>query len=415
MSVGILELKNGVLVNKAYATKGIKTVTDKGFFGFEIISGHLWLVYGAIKPDISFDENQHLIIDFDGNVDLEEVPPQTAGYPLGNVENLSLKEGSDSLTLTWSDPDNIVFNGEDKAVWAGTKVVRKEGAYPTSETDGTVIADSTVKDQYAESGLVDTDVMEDMEYKYVLFPYTDKNIYTMSDLNRASGSLLAYKEVLAENSWYNIHMASITGVAQDFWSLGDEKDGYKIIGFNHDDLADGSGKAGITFDVISSERTAESIYSANYSSYISYSNSTLKNTLETTIWGLLPEDLKEYIKIVKKAIPLSYNTSYRYNVQNFDFKLFPFALAELFEPNAIISSGSSISIGGSQKFILEGTKYEGINKWFYLDGVKKNGHTRTYLCSSLSNKQILAYDTSGNDIFKTYTSYSYPVRYGFCI
>lgn len=83
MSVGIITEENGVLVNRRYATKGVKTVTDKGFFGFDIIEGHLWLIYGAIKPDVRIDENRHLILDFDGNVDLEEVPPPGYRYTVG--------------------------------------------------------------------------------------------------------------------------------------------------------------------------------------------------------------------------------------------------------------------------------------------------------------------------------------------
>lgn len=344
----------------------------------------------------------------------------TGGIQVGNVQDLSIEENTDNLTLKWKDPDNVVFNGETIAEWVGTKVVRKEGSSPESVTDGTFVVDSTVKDQYAVEGLQDADVEPNTQYNYALFPYTTKNVYTLSDLNRVSGILTSNPDpILANNTWGQINEASVSGVAKEIWNIGDEKDGFKIIDFDHDDLADGSGKAGITFDVISSERTAESVYSANYSSYISYPNSTLKSTLETTVWELLPEELKEYVKIVKKAIPLSYNTSYRYDVQNLDFKLFPFALAEMFEPNQTIKYGpyssTTIAIGGTQKFTLEGTKYEGINKWFYLDGIRKTGYTRTYMCSSLSKKEIFTYDTSGNDIYKEYANVSYPIRYGFCI
>lgn len=407
MSVGILELKDGVLVNKTYATKGIKTVTDKGFFGFEIISGHLWLVYGAIKPDISFDENQHLIIDFDGNVDLEEVPPQTAGYPLGNVGNLSLKEGSDSLTLTWSDPENIVFNNEDKAVWAGTKVVRKEGIYPTSETDGTVIADSTVKDQYAESGLVDADVTEDVQYNYVLFPYTDKNVYTMSDVNKISGQTRAFDPVLANNDWSVINAISEAGLAQDVWNIGDKKDGYVIVGFNHDDLADGSGKAGITFALDDlTDITAIKSFNSVATYFRPYTSTAVYNAINN-IYNGLPEDLKNVIKDVLKKTVTAYNTSNSgVTISDLQLKVFAFSRKEL---------GNQ----GNQ----EGEYYREYD-WAG-EGKQQRYWTRSAYTVKVTSSGVVRYDNwsnAYNSSGKIYFSYansasgsvSYP-RYGFCI
>ena len=66
-----------------------------------------------------------------------------------------------------------------------------------------------------------------------------------------------FDPVLENNSWAWVALASEQGLASELWQVGDTKDIYDaegeyhntavIIGFDHDDLADGSGKAAITF------------------------------------------------------------------------------------------------------------------------------------------------------------------------
>lgn len=136
-----------------------------------------------------------------GRIEVVDGVKQFVGYPLsggggsvevsgtqvGNVQDLVLKGRPDSLVLTWKDPENVIFNGEPIAEWAGTKVIRKEGEPPQSIEDGVLITDSTVKDQYSADGLQDTNVVDDVVYNYALFPYTTQNAYTSSDVNRVNG------------------------------------------------------------------------------------------------------------------------------------------------------------------------------------------------------------------------------------
>ena len=136
-----------------------------------------------------------------GRIEVVDGVKQFVGYPLsggggsvevsgaqvGNVRDLVLKSRPDSLVLTWKDPENVIFNGDTIAEWAGTKVVRKEGEPPKSIEDGVLITDSTVKDQYSADGLQDTNVVDDVVYNYALFPYTTQNAYTASDVNRING------------------------------------------------------------------------------------------------------------------------------------------------------------------------------------------------------------------------------------
>lgn len=146
MSVGRIELVNGVKKNIRYATYG-------------------------------------------GGEDIVQVPP---GIPLGNVENLKLGEDYGKLLLVWADPSDVVYNGESIVEWSGTKVVRKEGSYPVHPDDGELIIDSKARDRYKSTPLEDTGLQHDKEYYYALFPYSKKGVITLSDVNRVTGRLLDY-------------------------------------------------------------------------------------------------------------------------------------------------------------------------------------------------------------------------------
>jgi hypothetical protein len=90
---------------------------------------------------------------------------------LGDVIGAAAVTSGTSATLTWSDPDDVVVSGATLAQWAGTVVVRKAGSAPTSHTDGTVVVNNTVRNQYATTGFVDTGLDYGVTYYYRFFPY----------------------------------------------------------------------------------------------------------------------------------------------------------------------------------------------------------------------------------------------------
>lgn len=238
----------------------------------------------------------------DGNGGGCNGPVESTDTSLDDVYDLALEEGNQSLTLTWKDPDDVVFNGEALAEWAGTRVIRKEGSPPRGINDGILIADSKVKNQYAETGLQDNNTVLNVAYNYALFPYTTKNIYTFSDLNRVEGNLLKYNPILSQNTWQEIHEASVSGIAKKIWNIGDQKEGHKIIGFNHDDLADGTGKAGITFI---GEKLFSGSWAAlgNTASITYYDKSSIKTFFEgNPVLTNFSDELVSVMKNVNKKI-----------------------------------------------------------------------------------------------------------------
>ena len=74
---------------------------------------------------------------------------------------------------------------------------------------------------------------------------------------------------------------------------------YKIIGINHDDLADGSGKAGLTF--LTTSTTVMSCVNAPESNVGGWEKSQLRAKMNSgEIWSLLPSELQSKVEPVKK-------------------------------------------------------------------------------------------------------------------
>lgn len=244
-----------------------------------------------------------------------------AGYPLTNVTNLAVKKNNGSLTLTWTDPEDVVFNGTKKAEFAGTKVLRKTGSYPVSETDGMLVVDSKIRNQYSETGFTDEGLINDTVYYYTLFPYTAKNIYTMSDTDKISGAPVGISTTFSENTWEVIAQVAAEGKAQEYWNIGDYKPlnesnsiGCRIIDFGHDDLVDGSGKASMTFFLyLFDQRALGSSTSSN--TFITYPNLQYLNYGISNAKNNIGDDLKAAIKMVKKKYAKSAYLSSGYTLE----------------------------------------------------------------------------------------------------
>ena len=90
--------------------------------------------------------------------------------------------------------------------------------------------------------------------------------------------------------------------ASTTWSVkltNGKKMTYRIIGINHDDLADGSGKAGLTFLATSKELSSR--MNATNTSVGGWEASELRAKMNSgEIWNLMPSDFQSKVKAVKK-------------------------------------------------------------------------------------------------------------------
>ena len=81
---------------------------------------------------------------------------------------------------------------------------------------------------------------------------------------------------------------------------------YRIIGINHDDLADGSGKAGLTFWASSDEFRTQCSQLRIYSDWL---KSNIREQLNSgDKWNLLPDDIKDNIVPVAKRTCIGLNS-----------------------------------------------------------------------------------------------------------
>ena len=75
---------------------------------------------------------------------------------------------------------------------------------------------------------------------------------------------------------------------------------YRIVGINHDDLADGSGKAGLTFEA-TNNAMGEQRMNATATNSGGWEQSKLRERLNTgELWALLPSELQSKVKPVTK-------------------------------------------------------------------------------------------------------------------
>lgn len=95
-----------------------------------------------------------------------------------NTSDIVLTSTKNAIKLKWTDGEST-----STSLWAGTKVVRKIGAPPTSETDGTLILDNSTRDRYKSNDFIDDTATQNVEYFYGFFPYSAEGHYNISSEN----------------------------------------------------------------------------------------------------------------------------------------------------------------------------------------------------------------------------------------
>ena len=95
------------------------------------------------------------------------------GVAIGDVTGITISTTGTSVSLSWTDPNDVVLSGITLAEWKGTKVVRKVGSAPTRVSDGTLVVDSKTRNAYSSQAYTDTGLSYDTTYYYRFFPYTD--------------------------------------------------------------------------------------------------------------------------------------------------------------------------------------------------------------------------------------------------
>lgn len=158
-------------------------------------------------------------------------------------------------------------------------------------------------------------------------------------------SPLMVKKTFSKNTWYQISNGAYYTNVQVYWNLGDTIDieitdpsitaetyliPFRIIGFNHDDLADGSGKAGLTlestklFGTLGSTQPNQRWNSVDTDS--SWINCTYRTVTMNVMYENLIKDIKQQIKTVKKRTS---EGNFSSKIIETEEKLFPLSEIEM--------------------------------------------------------------------------------------
>ena len=125
---------------------------------------------------------------------------------------------------------------------------------------------------------------------------------------------------------------------------------YRIIGINHDDLADGSGKAGLTF--LTTSTGIKSRMNATDTNVGGWEKSELRAKMNSgEVWNLMPSDFQSKVKSVRKLTNNVDGKTKDAAVSTISDKLFLLSYSEIVETP--YSGWSGYSWIGN-----EGTQYE---------------------------------------------------------
>ena len=140
------------------------------------------------------------------------IDAQVGSVRVGNCSSIrSITQGT-TVKLKWRDPDDLVVDGVTISRWKKTVVVRKQGGYPTSPDDGTVVVTNTVRNQYATSAFTDTTSDSTVTWYYGFFPYSAEDMITINDANRAQ---------TGELTWNTVRDIVRSGEASSYFAAGD--------------------------------------------------------------------------------------------------------------------------------------------------------------------------------------------------
>lgn len=110
--------------------------------------------------------------------------------PPAPVLNRRIEKSDSTVKLYWSEPNDITADGSKIAGWTKTVVVKKQGAYPETPMDGTVVLTNTVRDKYAKTPYTDTQANAANWY-YRAFPY-NQGTYSKEESNKFGWYSYAY-------------------------------------------------------------------------------------------------------------------------------------------------------------------------------------------------------------------------------
>lgn len=217
---------------------------------------------------------------------------------------------------------------------------------------------------------------------------------------------VTYKANFADNTWAKIIDACHKNQVPDTWVVGNSKtmliNGTEyqidIIGKNHDDYTDGSGKAPLTFQLHDCYADVNRMNSSNTNSG-GWTSCAMRSTHLPAILALMPTEVQNGIREVNKLTSAGSQSS---TINTTADKLFLLSEIEIFGSVSYSKSG-------------EGTQYD-----YYKAGnskVKKfNGRTVSWWVRSPNGTDSIRFCFTDNigDAYEAIASTAFGVAFAFC-
>lgn len=209
-------------------------------------------------------------------------------------------------------------------------------------------------------------------------------------------------KVLQDYTWKKIAEISKSGTSEKYFSIGDEKEielytGERvtavILGFCHDNLADGTGKTGITLG-LKTNLDGEFEMNSTNTNKGGWKESKMRNEYMQRIFKLLPLELKKNIVEIKKLTSVGGGSD---DIEETIDKLFLFSEVECTGDSEYSAKGE----GEQYQYFKENRVSTG--RLFWLRSPFSGG--ATYFCCINSYGYI-------NYYFASYTPFA---RLGFCL
>ena len=216
---------------------------------------------------------------------------------------------------------------------AGAAVTATKGSKTVSGTAG---ADGTCTMELSEAG------------EWSVTSSLNGNSKTQTVLiDTQTADITLFDSVFANNSWETIIAVCRSGDVPDSWAVGNSKNmtiggaeyQIDIIGKNHDDYADGSGKAPLTFQLHNSYGTAYAMNGASTNGG-GWKECAMRKTHLPTVLALMPAEVQSGIREVSKTTMAKRSDKWLETVPD---KLFLLSEVETFG-----STGNSAAGEGSQ-------------------------------------------------------------------
>ena len=119
-------------------------------------------------------------INISSNISRNEM---LAIYPPNSCTNFKSSPGEASVFLWWEDPNEPYVTTDSLVVeWSYTRIVRKIGQYPSNENDGSIVTESSVKNQYKDNPYIDNNLLNDVTYYYAAFTCSTSGVFNRKQI-----------------------------------------------------------------------------------------------------------------------------------------------------------------------------------------------------------------------------------------